>query len=259
VDQRGIRWGVKFGDEARSEVAASRFLWAAGYRTHDVYFVPEGVIQGATNLRRAGKHIKKGSGRFKNARFQKRFMSEDIAKVDDHFNSWRWDKNPSVGTQELSGLFLMNVLIANFDTKVSNNKVQSVTYQDGRVENWYMVSDIGGTFGKSSSASDSRWNLKNYAKEPFVMDHDHSSKSLRLFFEGRESKYFKSIPLEHARWITRLIGGLTRSQVEDAFRAAFSVVRTSPLPNPREEALVQGFADAFEKRLAELRQAVQSE
>ena len=30
-DERGVRWKVKLGVEARSEVAAARLLWAAGY------------------------------------------------------------------------------------------------------------------------------------------------------------------------------------------------------------------------------------
>jgi hypothetical protein len=256
VDQHGIRWGVKFGGESHAEVAASRFLWAAGYRTHIVYFVPEGVIQGATDLKKAGKYIEQGSGRFKNARFQKDLVGTDVTKVVDHFDGWHWDKNPFVGTQELSGLLLINVLIANFDTKASNNRVQTVTYQNGQVENWYMVSDIGGTFGKSDTVASSKWNLKQYAKEPFI--ENHSSKSLRLFFEGRGSKNFRSIPLEHAQWIDGLIGSLTRAQIEDAFRAAFSDVRVSPLPNPEDEALVKGYTDAVAKRLAALHEAVQS-
>jgi len=253
VDQRGVRWGVKFGNEVHSEVAASRFLWAAGYHTHDVYFVPEGIIQGAKDLKRAGKEID-GTGHFKDARFQKKISGPDIANVEEHFVGCNWDKNPFVGTQELSGLLLMNVLLANFDTKAVNNSVETVSYQNGQVENWYMVSDIGGTFGKSDFIALSRWNLKGYAAEPFMGN--PSNKSLNLLFQGRQPKYFVSYPLEHARWIEGLIGNLTRPQIEDAFRAAFSDVRVSRLANPEDEALVQGYADAFEKRLAGLHQAL---
>ena len=252
VDQRGVRWGVKFGDEANSDVAASRLMWAAGYRTAEVYFVPEGVIQGGKDLGLAAKHID-ASGKFKNGRFQKNLQEPGVAKVEDHYIPWGWDKNPFVGTKEYSGLLLMNVLMANFDTKESNNKIQTLTYQDGRIENWYMVSDIGGTFGKSNAIGSHKWNLKNYAQEKFV--EGTTKEGVNLFFEGRYPKNFRTIPLDQARWIYSVIGGLTRAQIEDAFRAAYTDVRVKPLPNPEDEATVQGFAEAFEKRLSALSQA----
>jgi hypothetical protein len=37
-DQDGVKWKVKLGPEARPEVAASRFLWAAGYFTQEDTF-----------------------------------------------------------------------------------------------------------------------------------------------------------------------------------------------------------------------------
>ena len=251
TDQRGVRWGVKFGDEVHSEVAASRFFWAAGYFANEFYFVPQGVIQGASNSQISDKYMDKATGAFKNARFARNVQVLNAASVLEYFGSWGWNNSPFKDTKELSGILLMNALVANFDTKSSNNVIRSIRYQDGSVENWYLVGDIGGTFGKTELVDHSKWDPKGYSKEPFLRK--ATDKSLKLFFQGRKSKHFQSIPLEHARWFYQLVGSLTRSQIEDAFRAALSDVRTAPLPNPQDEALVQSFSDALESRLADLR------
>src|SRR5690242_6266875 len=41
VDDQGIHWKVKLGDEVKSETAASRLVWAAGYFTDEDYYLPE--------------------------------------------------------------------------------------------------------------------------------------------------------------------------------------------------------------------------
>src|SRR5262245_36104608 len=43
-DGRGVRWKVKLGREAQSETAATRLLWAVGYFTDDVYYLPTARI-----------------------------------------------------------------------------------------------------------------------------------------------------------------------------------------------------------------------
>ncbi|HEX5035501.1 MAG TPA: hypothetical protein VFW62_13555, partial [bacterium] len=211
-DQRGVRWGVKFGDEVHSEVAGSRFLWAAGYRTHEMYFVPRGIIQGMPDSLNAPPQIEKGSGKFTNARFKKRTVEAGVAKVEDRFTWWDWNDNPFVGTKELSGLILMNVLTSNFDTATTNNMVQTVYYKDGRVENWYMIGDIGGVFGQTGGTRRNKWSLEHYAKEPFI--EKVTEHNVKLHHAGGSMKHFQSVPLEHAHWFYGIVGGLQPSQVE---------------------------------------------
>src|SRR5437016_151930 len=40
-DQDGTKWKVKLGQEVRSETAASRLVWAAGYHANEDYFLSE--------------------------------------------------------------------------------------------------------------------------------------------------------------------------------------------------------------------------
>ena len=45
VDQDGVKWKVKLGDEARPETVASRLIWAVGYFANEDYFVPVLKVQ----------------------------------------------------------------------------------------------------------------------------------------------------------------------------------------------------------------------
>ena len=40
VDQQGVRWKAKLGEETKSETAATRLVWAAGYFTDEDYYMP---------------------------------------------------------------------------------------------------------------------------------------------------------------------------------------------------------------------------
>ena len=81
--------------------------------------------------------------------------------------------------------------------------------------------------------------------------------NVKLHHAGGSMKHFQSVPLEHAQWFYGIVGGLQPSQVEAAFRAAYSDVPTTSLANPQDEAMVKGFAAAFDKRMQELRAAAQ--
>jgi hypothetical protein len=45
-DVRGKEWSLKWGDEAKPEVFASRLAWVCGYIAQPEYFVPNGKIVG---------------------------------------------------------------------------------------------------------------------------------------------------------------------------------------------------------------------
>src|SRR4030095_16479528 len=70
-DARGVVWGVKWGEEVKSEVFASRLVWAVGYYVEPSYFIRSGKILGVKKLDRAKKYV--GSdGSFNDARFEKK-------------------------------------------------------------------------------------------------------------------------------------------------------------------------------------------
>src|SRR5215217_3973201 len=59
IDQQDVTWKAKLGVESRSETAATRLLWAAGYFTDEDYYLPELRIEKMTKLNRGSKFVSK--------------------------------------------------------------------------------------------------------------------------------------------------------------------------------------------------------
>jgi hypothetical protein len=239
TDSRGVTWEVKFGDEAKAEVATNRFVWAFGYPVEEMYFVGTGVVQGAKAGGRAAGHIAP-EGSFANARFRRR--NPEVVRTDDE---WTLRKNPFVGQKELSGLMILMTAVANWDIGgTRNTRVLRVTKPDGSVERQYAVTDLGASFGRMGGllSKHSKWNLDDYKSEKLV--EKVTGGELHLDYDGMEPGV-DHIPLEHARWFASLLGQLTPEQVRRAFEAAGA--------SPQE---IEGFSTLFVGKIAELQAAV---
>jgi hypothetical protein len=203
-DAAGREWVAKVSNEAQSETAAVRLLWAVGYVTEINYLAPSVNIPGTPK------------GTYENVRFEAR--SKEIKRLDP----WLWDKNPFSGKRELQGLKVMMLLLNNWDIKDDNNSILHVT-PDGQSELHYIVSDLGATFGKIGSGplwalKRSRNNPEDYAESKFV---DHVHKNLVYFhYGGKKQDIFEDISVNDVRWIAGLLSRLSDQQLGDAFRAA---------------------------------------
>ena len=56
-DENGTKWKVKLGAEVKSETAATRLVWAAGYFVDDDYYRPEIHVQGLKRLARGQEFV----------------------------------------------------------------------------------------------------------------------------------------------------------------------------------------------------------
>ena len=56
-DEHGVRWKVKLGEEAKSETAATRLLWAAGYVVDEDYYRPGIRVVGLPRLARGQEFV----------------------------------------------------------------------------------------------------------------------------------------------------------------------------------------------------------
>jgi hypothetical protein len=240
-DAAGTIWSVKFQSqegEVYSETAAVRIFWALGYMVGEMYFVPTGKIEGAKGLERA-KSALSADGTFHGARFKRYPHGSTKTKI-----VWSWDKNPFVGTRELSGLKVLTALLANWNNGKDNNAVLELPTPEGKIEHWYIASDLGATFGKMGSWSGKRtkWNKQDYRQQPVV--ESVTQDTLTLYFQGNQD--ISSIPLEHARWFAGLLSQLSDAQLKRAFEAAGG--------SPPE---ITGFAAALKEKIQELRKAVE--
>ena len=242
-DVNGVLWGVKWDEEAQSEVAASRLAWAMGLHVDETYYVEKATILFPGGQRpafqRIGSFIDK-QGNLKSAARFKRWVTDQKIKGE-----WSFEANPLMSEGGYSVLVLMNVIMANWDAKDSNNKLLSVPEPGGSTD-WYMVGDYGACFGKmGGGTSHSKYRLMDFAKNPPVV-RSVGGDTVYLEFKGRNASAHASVPLAGARFFASRAAQLTHAQVEDAFRAA----------NANEQDL-RGFADAVYGRIRDVVTRVQ--
>lgn len=197
-DSNGREWVVKVADESQAEVAATRLLWAIGYKTEIDQIVR------SLNIPKVGI--------YKNARFEAR---DDSRKRGER---WSWANNPFAGTKEFDGLRLMMAFINNWDLKDENNIFIT---ENGKT--YLMVSDLGSSFGKLADESKSRTGRsvnkpEHFAEAGFIKSVDDGV--LVLDYRGMGEDHLKGIKVENARWLADLLLQLSDKQIADAFRAA---------------------------------------
>jgi hypothetical protein len=161
-DARDRLWRVKWGYEAKPEAFAVRLVAALGYFAEVTHYVPSGVIEGCDGLSRA-RNCVGDDGAFTEARFELEDRSVRML-FDEH--SWAWDDNPFVGTKQLSGLKIVNMLLSNWDTKDRRDvsRGSNTAIFEYQVSRWsrearYLITDWGGAMGKwgTNIVSRGRW------------------------------------------------------------------------------------------------------
>ncbi|HEV7396207.1 MAG TPA: hypothetical protein VGN86_06820 [Pyrinomonadaceae bacterium] len=199
-DGAGKEWVAKIGKEAQSETAANRLVWAVGYESEVVYLIPSLTIE--------------GKGTFENVRLEGR--PKDIKREGE----WRWTDNPFKGSKELQGLKIMMVLINNWDMKDSNNQILVANSEaNGDPELRYIISDLGGTLGKTGGIfSRSRNKPSDFVKAEFIDGVKHNV--IDFHYNGKNKALFEGITIEDGRWISGWLKKLSDDQLKDAFRAA---------------------------------------
>ena len=220
-DSQGVRWGVKLGNEARPEVAASRLVWAVGYFANEDYYLAE-LPAKIPKLQRGESLV--NDDKIRGVRLKRH------NKNDHRVGYWTWNENPFAGTKELSGLKIMMEIINNTDLKPEHLVIRQLK---GR-ERQYFVTDLGGTFGRAGAHfyNRSKGVLKDYNSYPLIQ---------KAGPQYVDFWYFKHIPREHAKWIGDILARLSDQQIRDAFRAGgFTPVE------------VEGYTKKVRAKIAEL-------
>lgn len=198
-DGAGNEWVAKIGKEAQPDTAANRLLWAIGYETEIAYLAPRLSII--------------GKGEFDNVRLEAR--PKDVKRTGE----WKWESNPFNGKPELQGLKIMMALINNWDIKDANNQILAMRGQTTDGELRYIISDLGGTFGKTGGFfARSRNKPSDYVKAEFVKA--VKGDLIDFNYGGKNQKMFEDLKVQDAKWIATWLGRLSDEQIKDAFRAA---------------------------------------
>jgi hypothetical protein len=235
TDARGVVWVVKVGPEAQAETVATRLVWAVGYFADEAYYVEGAEVRNLPKLSRGMEFINKG-GIVRAARFEPK--RKDVRRGAN----WDWEANPFLKTRELDGLKVLMVLLANYDTRLANNKILTTKNPDtGVLEGRYVATDIGATFGKIGGLGSKRSknSLADYRLNKFIIgvengyvkfDYDTTPKKMGMFAsmfkpsykssQEKKERAMRTITVENAKWIGSLLAQLSDEQLRDAFRAA---------------------------------------
>ena len=198
-DASGNEWVAKLGKEAQPDTAANRLVWALGYETEICYLIP---------------HLKiEGKGEFDNVRLEAR--PADVKRV----GPWSWENNKFKGTPEFNALKIMMVMINNWDMKDENNQILSKRDGVDGDPLRYIISDLGGTFGKTGGViSRSRNKPSDYVKAAFI--DKVKGQTISFNYGGKNKQLFENLTVADARWLSERLNKLSDEQIKDAFRAA---------------------------------------
>jgi hypothetical protein len=202
TDEMGRHWSVKLGPEAQTEVVVSRLLWAVGYHQPAVYYLPGWGLVDDTGM------TPQGAGRFRLE-----------SRTEDKLEPWAWHENPFVGTRQLTGLFVMMVLVNNWDVKTSQNMVYQVNGENRGPRHWYVVRDVGASLGRTSwFFPGTRSDIEGFEREPFIKS---INETVEFHYRGawREPHLKQNVRPGDVRWICGLLARLSDRQWQDAFRA----------------------------------------
>ena len=254
-DARGVIWSAKLGPEAQAETVATRLVWSMGYFADEAYHFDQLEVRNLPSLTR-GKEFQSGNI-VRDVRLEPRREGETRGAT------WDWLDNPFVGQREFSGLKVLMVLLANYDTRLDNNQVYTVKHSEtGQLQARYVVTDIGATLGKVGGLGGSRSKntLADFRSSKFVVsvengmvNFDYSTKPkgagafASIFSPGygkrqaNKEKAMRSIPIEHAQWIGTRLALLSDEQLRDAFRAAHY-----------DNATMEGYVSVLRARINDL-------
>jgi hypothetical protein len=227
TDARGRRWRAKWGEEVNSETFAVRFAWACGYFAETTYFVSDGTIEGARDLTRTSACLDEHH-RFTAARFEL-----DDPAVKKHFeeHSWAWNDNPFLGSRELQGLKILNMLLSNWDTKDrrdvargSNTAIfEHVLDARGTREARYLITDWGGSMGSwgANAITRARWDVAAFVAQTPQFVAGVEDGVVKFGYTGQRTEDVASaITPEDVQWLCRYVGQITDQQLDEGLRSS---------------------------------------
>jgi hypothetical protein len=203
VDPKDREWSAKFPPEAPTEVVASRILWGAGYHQPPIYYLASWHAEKATSS---------------NPQLPARFRESkpDLHGLDAE-GTWSYYENPFVGTPQLSGLLVLQVMLGNSDLKDDQNALYELKEAFEGAKRWYVARDLGQTFGRTGTLEAPRGDVVVFEKTPFIKGVVNGK--VMFEYRGRHKVLFDAIRPADVRWICKRLDALTDAQLQDAFRA----------------------------------------
>ncbi len=199
-DADGREWRIKLGNEVQSEIVASRLLWAIGFHQPAMYFLSGWKMEG-------GRNEDQGAAA--------RFRLEDGYKVE---GAWSWHENPYVGTRELKGLLVANLIVNNWDLKGTQNRIFLISEEIPGPRRWFVVQDLGAALGATKWPTGNRNDVQSFERQHLIDKVENGI--VKFDYHGRHRELLKDITPADVVWTCKLLSRLSETQWKDAFRAA---------------------------------------
>jgi hypothetical protein len=196
----GIEWSAKQGPEAQAEVTASRLVWGLGFHQPPVYFLEKWTLSGGAN-----------PGEQTRARFRPEI--KELHKVGE----WGWQSNPFRATTAHRGLIVMMVMLNNSDLKSAQNVIYDLKRPREGAQRWYVVRDLGHSFGETGKFRADRNDVVEFETEVFtkgVVDG-----RVKFNWSGFHGELLADITPADVHWTCERLARLDDRQWQDAFRA----------------------------------------
>jgi hypothetical protein len=221
-DRAGVEWRVKWGLEVKAENFATRLVGALGYFVEPTWFIAHGKIIGAHALTRVRGFIRQ-DGSFANASFERR--NPNFQSLPE---SWAWNRNPFVGTNQLNGLKVLVMLMANWDNKdardrgIGSNTAILRRRLNGREQLIYSVTDWGQALGGwGPRLTPKTWNCQRFTVQTKTFLQRRQGNHLRFGYTGQHTDDFKNdITPANVRWLMRYLGRVTEAQLRNGMKAS---------------------------------------
>jgi hypothetical protein len=203
-DPNHRKWSAKFPPEASTEVVASRILWGVGYHQPPLYYVGEWNAAGAPDP---------------NPQLPARFRETKPKELHglEAGGNWSYYHNPFVGTRELNGLLVLQVMLCNSDLKDEQNFIYTLKDHVEGAKRWYVARDLGQSFGRTGVFEPPRGDVKIFEETPFIRG--MAGQYVRFEYRGRHGVLIDRMTVDDVRWICTRLQALTDGQWQDAFRA----------------------------------------
>jgi hypothetical protein len=211
---------VKFGEEVKAEVFATKLVAALGYYSDVSQYVGRGRILGVGKLKRAAKHID-ARGQFRDARFE--YRDPSLRFLTD--GEWTWRKNPFTGTREFKGLKILVMLLSNWDNKDASDWTSNTGILErsgGRDRQWiYYVTDWGGSMGRWGHLFfREKWDCEQFADQSneFIRIDEDGEVRFGFLSWNNDGDFKDDITVADVRWVAKRMNRITDSQLRTALR-----------------------------------------
>ena len=195
-----VEWSAKQGAEAQAEVTASRLVWALGFHQPPLYFLEKWTLAGGD---RPGPQTR--------ARFRPK------TKALHDVGEWGWESNPFMGTPAHQGLLVMMVMLNNSDLKPAQNVIYDQKRPREGAQRWYLVQDLGHSFGETGKYRAHRNDIVKFETEAFTKGVVNGR--VKFNWSGFHGHLLADLTPADVHWTCERLARLSDRQWEDAFRA----------------------------------------